>query len=234
MRCSPTFGHTGWLAAACVGLVLVGCATDNGDADDPTPPTTELPAREKKADNKQPPPKFEATIPGTDGTKPQGDSPNANEDPAPEDADQCIDNGDPGGSASLATDLPPTDDCDNSMKTLTGVMKGAVDADVYKLSASDRAGCWREMTFEADTAGTELCVFMRCKDSTIDPVTGCESGQLTEGEGGMKGCCAAAPGKAIPQFSCSNWTGDDSADIQIRVRQINGNKCLPYKASYRF
>jgi hypothetical protein len=236
MRCSPTFGYTGWIAAIFVGLVLVGCAASNGE--DGAPPTTELPAQEKKADNKQAPPKFEATIPG-DSKKQDGTA--DNQDPAPPDSDQCIDNGDPGSSASLGTELPPTDDCDENMKTLTGIMKGAVDVDFYKLSASDLGvsvghpfGCSLGTDFEAETAGTELCVFMRCKNSTVDAVTGCAQGAPAEGEAGMKGCCAAAPGHAVPTWDCSGFGDDDSADIQIRVRQPNGNKCLPYKVNYRF
>lgn len=233
MRRAPTFGYTGWTATVFAGLVLVGCATSNGD-DDALPPTTELPAKEKKADDKQAPPKFEATIPG-DATKP-GEGTDPDKDPAPTGGDQCIDNGDPGPSASLGTVLPETDDCDEGIKTITGTMKGAADVDYYTLSATDRAGCWLDTTFEAETKGTELCVFMRCKDSSIDAVTGCAEGIPTEGEAGLKGCCAAAPGKAIPTWDCSSsWTDDDSADIHLRVRQVGGeNKCVPYKVNYRY
>jgi hypothetical protein len=51
---------------------------------------------------------------------------------------------------------------------------------------------------------------------------------------GMKGCCAAAPGKAIPKWDCDGNFDDDSADFFLRVRQINGDKCMPYRVKYRF
>jgi hypothetical protein len=203
---------------------LVACATSNGDDEGPAEtPATDTPARDKKPDdNKSEPPKFDATI-----DPPETGGPGDDEDPTPPGGgDQCIDNGDPGGSENVATALPDTTDCDNDYKTITGVMKGAVDVDFYKLSATDEGislshptGCKLDTDFEGETAGTELCVFLRCKNSTVNSVTG---------------CCAAAPGKAVPKWDCSGITDNDSADIFIRVRQINGDKCLPYKVRYRF
>lgn len=236
MRSAPTFGYL-FVVMGSLVLAATGCATSNGDVDPSgsETPSTETPAQEKKADDKAAPPKFDANIPPEDSKK--------NEDPAPPGAtqDQCIDNGDPGGAENLATKLPDTDDCDNNYKTVTGTMKGAVDVDFYKLSASDLGvslshptGCSLDTDFEAQTAGTELCVFMRCKNSTVDAVTGCDQGTATTSDIGMKGCCAAAPGHAVPKWDCSGFTDDDSADIFMRVRQINGDKCLPYTLKYRF
>lgn len=235
MRSAPTFRYL--VGAAVFGLAIVGCATSNGDAGS-DPGAGEMPATSKTeekttSDTSTAPPKFDATIPA--------DTPKADDPAPPGGNDQCIDNGDPGGSENLATVLPETDDCDNNYKTMTGVMKGAVDVDFYKLSALDKgislshpAGCSLDTDFEAQTAGTELCVFMRCKNSTVDAVTGCESGTPTTSDIGMKGCCAAAPGHALPQWDCSGITDDDSADVFMRVRQINGDRCLPYTVKYRF
>lgn len=243
MGSCPTSGRAPW-AAAIVGLVLFACATSNGDADDEPvdTPTTETPARDKKPDDKPDPPKFEATIDPSDSGGGDDDDDEDDEDPAPPGGgDQCIDNGDPGGSENVATKLPDTTDCDNEYKTITGVMKGAVDVDFYSLSAKDEGvsishpfGCSLDTDFEGETAGTELCVFLRCKNSTVNPVSGCAHGTLSTSDIGMKGCCTAAPGRAVPKWDCSGITDDDSADIFIRVRQIGGDKCLPYKVKYRF
>lgn len=219
------------------GLVLLACATSNGDDAPVDTPTTEPPLRDKKPDDNRDPPKFEATIDTPDAGGGDDDK-----DPTPPGGgDPCIDNGDPGGSENVATKLPETTDCDNDYKTITGVMKGAVDVDFYSLSAKDEGvstshpfGCSLDTDFEGETAGTELCVFLRCKNSTMNPVTGCAQGTLSTSDIGMKGCCAAAPGKAVPEWDCSGITDNDSADIFIRVRQIGGDKCLPYKVKYRF
>lgn len=222
------------MAVVLVGLGLAGCAVSQEDVGDPSEEApTEPPPKEKKPNDTPPPPKFDATLPS--------ETPKANQDPAPPKSDQCIDNGDPGGSENVATVLPETNDCDESYKTLTGIMKGAVDVDVYKLSAKDEGvslshpfGCRLNTDFEAETAGTELCVFMRCKNSTVDAVKGCDQGAASTSEIGMKGCCAAAPGHAVPKWDCSGITDDDSADIIVKVRQINGDKCLPYTVKYRY
>jgi hypothetical protein len=226
MRSSPT---SGYLATALViGLALVGCATSNGEAEDPAsePAATDSPSKEKKTTDKAAPPDFEPKFePAPDG---------GSGDPTPPDADQCIDNDDPGSAENVAKALPDTDDCDNSYKEATGTMKGAVDVDYFKLSTADKFGCSVDADFEGQTAGTELCVFARCKNSTVDAVTGCAQGVAATSDIGMKGCCAAAPGKAIPNWDCSGITDDDSADFFLRVKQINGDKCLPYKVRYRY
>ncbi|MDF2694867.1 MAG: hypothetical protein K0S65_3250 [Labilithrix sp.] len=207
---------------------LAACSTDNGAAEDPEEVPAEAPAREKKNDDDETQAtEFEASF----------DEPDAgpNDDPTPpDDEDQCIDKDDPGGAENVAKALPATDDCDDSYKSVSGVAKGAVDLDFYKLSASDKTGCLLETDFEAQTAGTELCVFARCKNSTADAVTGCAQGVQTTSDIGMKGCCAAAPGKAVPEWDCSGITDDDSADFFLRVRQINQDKCLPYSFRYRY
>jgi hypothetical protein len=227
MRLSPTSRCLAFAAAAAVvGLALLGCATDNGDPEDPMEDPSETPSREKQKRDDEKPPEFEASF------DPEPDS--GTGDPTPPDGDQCIDNDDPGSAENVAKVLPDTDDCDNDYKTVSGVMNGAVDIDYYKLSATDRTGCLLDTDFEAQTAGTELCVFARCKNSTIDAVTGCAQGVSTTSTIGMKGCCAAGPGRAVPKWDCEGFTDDDSADFFIRVRQINADKCLPYKIRYRY
>jgi hypothetical protein len=230
MRLAPTFGYI-----ALVVLGLVGCASEDPTGNDEKPNTDSAKNDDtnpkEQADGKSGP-EFDAKFDPADPKK----------DPTPPNGDQCIDNGDPGGAENVATALPETDDCDENEKTFNGIVKGAVDVDFYKLSATDKGislshpfGCALDTTFEAETAGTELCVFARCKSSTTDAVTGCVAGTETTSEIGMKGCCAAAPGKAIPEWDCdSGGTDDDSADFFLRVRQINGDKCLPYRVKYRF
>jgi hypothetical protein len=57
---------------------------------------------------------------------------------------------------------------------------------------------------------------------------------MSTSETGMKGCCAAAPGHAVPQWDCSGLLDDDSADFFLRVKQVDGDRCLPYTVKYRY
>jgi hypothetical protein len=135
----------------------------------------------------------------------------------------------------VAKVLPGTDDCDDSLKTIKGVVNGAVDVDFYKLSGSDKAGCKVETEFGATAAGLELCVYARCKNSTKNAVTGCAAGTPSTSAIGTKGCCAATPGKAIPEWDCDGITDNDSADFVIRVKQAkNADTCVAYSLTYRF
>ncbi|MBX3231323.1 MAG: hypothetical protein KIT84_10295 [Labilithrix sp.] len=248
MRFAPTSAL--W-SAAVIALALVGCATDNGDVDDDDPaavPATNdaTGAGEKKSEEARKPgsrpdfdPQFEQGTPDDE----EADDPSKDPTP-PGGADQCIDTDDPGSSPNLAKKLPDTDDCNQDILSVSGVMNGGVDVDWYSLSATDRGisfdhpvGCKLDTTFETKTAGTELCVFARCKNSTDNAVSGCAAGTPTTAENGLKGCCGAAPGngKAIPQWDCAGFTDNDSADFFLRVRQTNnGEKCLPYKIEYRY
>lgn len=225
MRDRPTSRYRALLIAAGVGAALIGCATS--DAKGRLPEGDGTAEEEARGKDKEEPPVFEATF------EPQPDG-GTNDDPSPPDGDQCIDNGDPGGAENVAKLLPPTDDCDNEYKTVSGVAKGQVDVDFYKLSASDEAFCNTETDFEGLTAGTEICVYARCKNSTVDAVAGCVAGTESTSDIGMKGCCAAAPAHATPDLDCSGVKDDDSADFFIRIRQLNANTCLPYKFAYRF
>lgn len=235
MRYSPTSVLS--VAAFAILAVVTGCSTDNGEADEEQAPPaaaqqkSNVPSDSNKS--KDLPPAFEPTFDPTAGNNGPTD-PTKDPTPTGGDQNQCVDTDDARGSENVAKKLPDTDDCDNDYKTVNGTVKGAVDVDFYTLGASDKFGCSVDADFQADTAGTELCVFMRCKNSTKDAVTGCEAGSETTSEIGMKGCCAAAPGRALPKWDCSGFTDNDSADIFMRVRQINGDKCLPYKVKYRF
>lgn len=160
----------------------------------------------------------------------------ANVDPTPVGGgDTCVDNDDPGSAENVAKQLPPMDDCDNNLKTVKGVLNGAVDVDFYKVSGADKFGCSLDTEFSAATSGAEICVYARCKNATANAVTGCAAGVEDTSVIGMKGCCAATPGKATPEWDCSGVTDNDSADFMIRIKQAaGGDKCLPYTFSYRF
>lgn len=228
MRSRPLLRRLALAAVTLVGVAVVGCSTDNGDVEDPAEaPAVDTPTKEKKTDDEAPP-DFEADFDPPDaGDEPDGDT-------TPPDGDQCIDKDDPGSSENVAKKLPETDDCDNNYKTVSGVANGAVDVDWYSLSALDKGGCSIDADFEGQTAGTELCVYVRCKNATANPVSGCAAGVAATSDIGMKGCCAAAPARALPKWDCDGFTDDDSADFFIRVKQINADKCLPYKFRYRF
>jgi hypothetical protein len=223
MRASPT---SRYLAISLfVGIALIGCASSTEDGELPAGAESE---EDSVGSKKAPPPDFDADF------QEAGAPSNRNGDPAPPNADQCIDNDDPGGAENLAKVLPATDDCDDSYKTVSGVAKGQVDVDFYKLSAEDRTLCRTDTDFEGLTAGTELCVYARCKNGTVNAVSGCKAGTPSTNDIGLKGCCAAAPAHATPDLDCSGLTDDDSADFLIRVKQINADKCLPYKFAYRY
>lgn len=225
----PASRLAAFAAAASVGLALIACSTDNGAPPDRTDvPVTET-RNDTESSNTEERPEFEASFdPPSEAGSPEGGT------PVPPGDDQCIDKDDPGSSENVATALPNTDDCDNVYKTVSGVAKGAVDVDIYKLSATDETFCSIDADFEVQTAETEMCVFARCKNSTVDAVSGCDQGVATTSDIGMQGCCSAGPGRALPIWDCSGISDDDSADFFIRVRQLNGNKCLPYKFRYRF
>lgn len=217
--------------AATIVLAVVGCATDNGDFDDPNEVEDyDPPPKTKEPDDPQPP-GFDASIDEEDPEPEPWDG----EDPTPPDGDQCLDPDDAGSSENTAKALPATDDCDNNYKVVEGIANGAVDVDFYSLSMKDKTGCVIQQDFEARPAGVEMCVYVRCQNSKPDAFKGCKEGVADTNGIGMKGCCAAAPGRAVPDWSCAKGLGmDDSADFFIRMRQINGDQCLPYEFRYRF
>jgi hypothetical protein len=174
--------------------------------------------------------------PAFDASIPPAEEQDANVDPTPQGGgDTCVDSDDPGSSETNAKQLAKTDDCDNGFKTVKGVLNGPVDVDFYKMSADDKFGCSLATEFSSPTAGAEICVYARCKNATENAVTGCAQGVEDTSIIGMKGCCAAAPSKATPEWDCSGITDNDSADFIIRVKQVAGsNKCLPYTFAYRF
>jgi hypothetical protein len=224
-----------------LGALVVAC----GGADDETDHPTEPPASAESPTSPDPstgqgktaPPPFHADF----SNAPPAPSANA---PAPSSsaANACVDTDDPGADETVAKALPDTNDCIDDHQDVHGVLKSAVDVDFYKLEGTDEGislkhpfGCRLDTDFSLDAPGAELCVFLRCKNSTADAVTGCAAGTPATSDIGMKGCCANAPGRAVPQWDCSGLTDNDSADIFIRVRPTpNAQACLPYDVSYRF
>jgi hypothetical protein len=224
-----------WMIA--VGMVaMVGCAASDGTADEPEAPTA---TNEQKSATDNAHSKTNDSTPAFNPQfQPTSDTTNSDptKDPTPSGgADECIDKDDPGATEALAKKLPDTDDCNNDLIEASGIANGGVDVDMYALSAKDKLFCELDTDFEGETAGTELCVFVRCQNSTANAVTGCDGGEETTNDIGMKGCCAAAPGKATPKWDCSGLTDNDSADFFISVKETPGtNQCLPYKFKYRF
>jgi hypothetical protein len=223
--------------AGLLGLLALGgalstsaaCATSNGEAD--------LSNGEGEGSGKGSSSSSGSTErPTFDASFAEADPADANVDPTPDGGgDTCVDNDDPGSSENVAKQLAGTDDCDNDFKTVKGVLNGAVDVDFYKMSGQDKAGCSLDTEFSSPTAGVELCVYARCKNATANAVTGCTNGVEDTSVVGMKGCCAAAPNKATPEWDCSGLLDNDSADFMIRIRQAaGGDKCLPYTFSYRY
>lgn len=219
---------------AAVALVCASwssaCATSNGDATDdvPTSSSSSSSSGSSSSSSGSNRPAFDASFPE--------EQPDANVDPTPEaGGDTCVDPDDPGGAENVAKQLPATDDCDNTLKTVKGVANGAVDVDFYKLSGTDKFGCSLDTEFSI-TGGVELCVYARCKNATTDAVSGCAQGTMqTNPTTGMKGCCASGPNKATPQWDCSGITDNDSADFIIRVKPSGSSgACLAYSLSYRF
>ncbi|HVJ90660.1 MAG TPA: hypothetical protein VM580_12715 [Labilithrix sp.] len=233
MRSSPTpraFRVALMGGAGLVGIALMACSSGGREGDE----ATEVPATSTSSNEPVPEagvaPEFEADFGDEPSTADAGGGPI---EPSPN-GEQCLDANDPGGAENLALELPPTDDCDTAYKTVAGVSKGAVDVDFYKLTVTDKLLCSLDMAFEAQTPGTEVCVYARCKNSTANAVSGCDEGLPTTSSLGLKGCCTTGPGSAVPKWDCSGILDDDSADFFIRVRQVDGDVCLPYKVRYRF
>jgi hypothetical protein len=218
-------------SVAAAAATAAGCSTDNGDAAPPDEVPAPTGSRERDAGAARP--EFDATFPDDADDAGSGRSPDASGDASP-DGSGCADTDDPGGAENVAKILPPMNDCDEKYKSVMGVVQSAVDVDFYKLSASDETFCSLDTDFEVKTAGTELCVFMRCKNSTIDAVTGCAQGAASTSDLGLKGCCTSGPGHAVPTWDCSGLFDDDSADIVLRVKPEGAASCLPYELGYRF
>lgn len=212
------------LASLVCSVALAACSTDNGTS---TPPDEEtVPHRDPPADDTRP--EFDASFGG-------GSTDAGVDQAAPAEAGApCSDPNDPGGSETVAAVLAETDDCDNDFKTVNGILQSAVDLDFYKLSGLDKNFCSLDTDFEAKTAGMQLCVFLRCKNSTVDAVTGCAQGVEATSDTGMKGCCTEGPGHAVPSWDCSGIADDDSADIVLRVKADKAATCVPYQYTYRF
>lgn len=222
------------MVAFALAAAVFGCASANGDGGGGTDEPGEEPAATaaSQGDDEQRP-AFDASIDGesdTDGGAPDPSDPDPN---PPGGGDECIDNGDPGGAENVAKALANQTDCDNSVKTVKGVLNGPVDVDYYRLTITDKAFCSIDTDFESTTSGMELCVFAKCTNGTTTHMKSCKAGVQKTSDIGMLGCCATTPGKAIPDWDCGGITDNDSADMFVRVKQT-ANQCLPYTITYRF
>ena len=213
------------LGAFVGGVGWLGCATTGDPAvDDPgmLPGTKD----EKEAGNDPDPsmrPIFEAGFEDT-----------GSPDPTPDGGDTCIDKDDPGSNEATAKKLPDTTDAQNDPIIVKGVLSSAVDVDFYSLKMSDTAGHTIGVDMQVATASTEMCVFIKCLSGSTN-FKQCDQGVMTTSAIGDKGCCTAGPGKANPNWSCGgSFQFNDSAQLYIRVKQVGGDKCLPYAISYAF
>lgn len=212
------------------GATAIACGTSNGDAgtpgvDDPPEDTTD--------NGTKPPsrPAFEAGFADEDAGDGGGTT-------TPEAGTPCNDPADPGGTTGTARALPPTDDCDNNVKPVQGVLSTPVDVDVYKLSTTDKTFCSTDTQFPMSTAGVQLCVYVHCTNAGVSTtnVTGCTAGQkATDKESGWEGCCVVGPGDPAPAYDCAGVTDDDSADFVLRVSATQSTKdCQAYSFGYEF
>ena len=219
MRRSPTLGLVA--AALLVGAALIGCAASAEP--DPSAETTPKSTSSSDGTESSSGPTFNAQFSdaGPDSATTTGTTP-------------CSDPGDPGATEPLAFKLPDTDDANNDMITHEGVLVSAADVDMYKLTGIDTNFHELDTRFEAQTEGTQMCVFARCRNATANPVTGCTDGEEATSDIGWKGCCTAGPGRATPKWDCSGIGDDDSADFYIRIKATTAAACLPYSFQYRF
>ncbi len=225
MRHLPTWGLVLTLGAAWLGCAGETAEPSAAEEANGTEPSTRGAGSGTGSTTSNDRPPFEPTFPDAGPAEP----PPSDGGPA-----TCVDKDDPGGAESVAKALAQTDDCDDSMKSVKGVANGPIDVDFYKLAAHDKFLCSLDTEFSSPSAGLELCVFARCQNSTANAVSGCKDGTMKTAAGGMKGCCAATPGKATPEWDCSGITDNDSADFYISLRQAGGSKCLPYTLNYRY
>jgi hypothetical protein len=226
--------HAIFFFAACslLGGVAVACGTSNGEAG--TAGVDDPPAEDPTSEPSKPSrPAFEAGFPEPDA----GDG-GAVTNPDP--GMPCNDPGDPGSTSGTARSLPETDDCDETVKNVSGVISSGTDIDLYKLSTVDKTGCLTNNLFSLATAGVEMCVFLRCKNEdvgTTTAVTGCGAGtKKTDPTSTWEGCCAVGPADPTPVYDCPGViANDDSADYLIRVAPTASTKaCQAYSFGYRF
>jgi hypothetical protein len=224
-----TFGYLGF--ATTIVAVMIGC----GSADESSGADTNAPssaATHQAATDDAGQPAFDPQFgdAGSGSTNP-GNSQTQNSKPDSGHA-SCVDESDPGEVMSNATVLASIDDCGKGYSSVSGIANGTVDVDFYSLSGTDKAFCDRQTDFELQTDGLEFCVYVRCKNQSDNPVTGCSNGSSAAKSGDLAGCCVSGKGHATPSYNCSGT--DESASMFISVSQPSGDACLPYKFQYRF
>lgn len=227
MSRSPAVLFASAFALTCA--FVIACGTSNGEAG--TPGVDDPPEQDPTSDPEKPTrPAFEAGFPddaGDAGTT------------TPDSGTPCNDPADPGSVIGNARALPNTDDCDETEKTVSGVLSSATDVDLYRLSADDKTGCLTNNLFSMKTAGVELCVFVRCKNEDVGKTTAvtCAAGtKKTDSASTWEGCCGVGPVDPTPEYDCPGFASDDdSADYQIKVSPTATTKeCQAYSFNYRF
>ena len=224
-RTSVGFWASGALAAF---VALSACGTTNGNANDGGPPDEEgRDASTALRDSATPvPPAFEGGVLEEDaGVGPGLDSGN--------DLSGCLDPNDPGGTEPGAKVQPATDDCDKNKVTLSGVIRGLADTDMYRVAVADKFTCRQDGVFKLDGQALEFCVFIKCtQNGSATEVNGCTGGVKRDSAIGLKGCCAGSPSELKVDWNCAGTT-DEQSDVYFRVKPTQ-NVCQRYTLSYNF
>lgn len=204
-------------------MLVVACAAETGDRETTAEPTAPPPSHAPTATSST----HDAGRPAFDAGFP------ADKDPEPPHVEECLDPNDPGSTETAAKELPNIDDCDGSAGKITGTLKGAADTDFYKFVASDTWLCSVNPKVSSQTPGLEVCMFVSCLKGTTEVSSCSGGGAKVTSSIGTQGCCVAAPGSTEPYYNCAD-TSDETANVFLRVRQINADKCTAYSVDYNF
>ena len=143
----------------------------------------------------------------------------------------CKDTNDVGNTDATAKALPGITDNDSDAATLSSIIDGSLDVDMYSLAGADTFGRVINGTITTPTAEVEVCMFAKCQKGVMN-FQGCSGGTQSTNDIGMSGCCLSSAGTAVLNHNCTG-TSDDSLNTFIRVKGLK-NVCIPYSVTYHF
>ncbi len=143
----------------------------------------------------------------------------------------CKDTNDVGNTNALAKVLPGITDNDSDAASVSSIIDGALDIDMFSLAGADTSFHVINATIATPTAEVEVCMFAKCQKGVMN-FMGCSGGIQTKNDIAMDGCCLTAPGTAVLNHNCTGTT-DDSLNTFIRVKGLK-NVCIPYSVNYHF